>query len=44
MEVPSWRNDIAQISSLDQSLSLDPAIAVEVASGAAAIEPEADLI
>ena len=44
MDVPSWRNDIAQISTLDQSLSLDAAIAAEAAAGAAVIEPEVDLI
>jgi phenylalanyl-tRNA synthetase beta chain len=44
MDVPSWRNDIAQVPSLDQSLSLDAMFASEAASGAAAIEPEADLI
>ena len=44
MDVPSWRNDIAQISVLDQSLTLDPEIAAEAASGAAEIEPEVDLI
>jgi phenylalanyl-tRNA synthetase beta chain len=44
MDVPSWRNDIAQASALDQSLQLPPAVAAEAALGAAEIEPEADLI
>jgi phenylalanyl-tRNA synthetase beta chain len=44
MDVPSWRNDIAQRSVLDQSLALDPAVAAEAAAGAAEIEPEVDLI
>jgi phenylalanyl-tRNA synthetase beta chain len=44
MDVPSWRNDIAQISALDQSPGLDAAAAEAAASGAAEIEPEVDLI
>jgi phenylalanyl-tRNA synthetase beta chain len=44
LDVPSWRNDVAQPPALDQSLTLDPAIAAKAAIGAAEIEPEADLI
>jgi phenylalanyl-tRNA synthetase beta chain len=44
MDVPSWRNDVAQPPALDQSPSLDPATAAKAAAGAAEIEPEADLI
>jgi phenylalanyl-tRNA synthetase beta chain len=39
MDVPSWRNDIAQPPALDQR-----AAAAEAAAGAAEIEPENDLI
>jgi phenylalanyl-tRNA synthetase beta chain len=44
MDVPSWRNDIAQLQALEQSPELDPEIAAVTAAGAAAIEPEVDLI
>ncbi|MDE1897250.1 MAG: phenylalanine--tRNA ligase subunit beta, partial [Rhodospirillales bacterium] len=40
--VPSWRNDVAQLPSLDQAPDLPGAQAA--AEGAAEIEPEADLI
>ncbi len=40
--VPSWRNDVAQPQSLDQAPDLPHAMAA--AEGAAAIEPEVDLI
>jgi phenylalanyl-tRNA synthetase beta chain len=42
VNVPSWRNDIAQPSSLDQAPDLQGAEAA--AEGAAEIEPEVDLI
>jgi phenylalanyl-tRNA synthetase beta chain len=42
--VPSWRNDVAQPPALDQSTTLDAAIAAKAATGAAEIEPEHDLI
>jgi phenylalanyl-tRNA synthetase beta chain len=41
MDVPSWRNDVAQIQALDQ---LDSPNAAAAAAGAAEIEPENDLI
>jgi phenylalanyl-tRNA synthetase beta chain len=44
MDVPSWRNDVAQAPALDPSIALDPETALRVAAGAAAIEPEVDLI
>jgi phenylalanyl-tRNA synthetase beta chain len=44
MDVPSWRNDIAQLPALDQSLSLNGGVAAAAALGAAEIEPEVDLI
>lgn len=44
VSVPSWRNDIAAKLLLDQSPGLDPARAAASAAGAAAIEPECDLI
>lgn len=40
--VPSWRNDVAQVQSLDQAPDLPGAEAA--AEGAAEMEPEADLI
>ncbi|HYP62320.1 MAG TPA: phenylalanine--tRNA ligase subunit beta, partial [Acidocella sp.] len=40
--VPSWRNDVAQPQALDQAPDLPGAMAA--AEGAAAIEPEVDLI
>lgn len=43
-DVPSWRNDIAQAPALEQSTTLDPAVATKAAAGAAEIEPEVDLI
>ncbi|MDE1907259.1 MAG: phenylalanine--tRNA ligase subunit beta, partial [Rhodospirillales bacterium] len=42
VNVPSWRNDVAQPQSLDQAPDLSGAQAA--AEGAAEIEPEADLI
>jgi phenylalanyl-tRNA synthetase beta chain len=42
--VPSWRNDVAASVVLDQSASLDPAIAAKAAEGCALIEPECDLV
>ena len=42
--VPSWRNDVAAPLALDQSPTLDPAVAAKAAEGCAAIEPECDLI
>jgi phenylalanyl-tRNA synthetase beta chain len=44
MEVPSWRNDIAEAPALDQSKELPSANAIEAAAGAVEIEPEVDLI
>jgi phenylalanyl-tRNA synthetase beta chain len=44
VNVPSWRNDIAQAPALDQFAELNPDTAREAAAGAAAIEPEVDLI
>jgi len=44
MDVPSWRNDIAQLQALEQSPELDPQTAGIAAAGAAEIEPEVDLI
>jgi phenylalanyl-tRNA synthetase beta chain len=41
--VPPWRNDIAPVSRLDTA-GLDPARAAVTAAGAAAMEPECDLI
>ncbi len=43
-EVPSWRNDIAGDPGLDQATTLDIGRARDAAEGAAAIEPECDLI
>ncbi len=42
--VPSWRNDVAAVITLDQSPLLDPAKAAKAAEGCAAIEAENDLI
>jgi phenylalanyl-tRNA synthetase beta chain len=42
--VPSWRNDIAAEIALEQSETLDPAIAAKAAEGCAEIEPECDLV
>ncbi len=44
LDVPSWRNDVAAPAALDQSPSLAPEVAAAAAAGAAALEPEADLI
>ncbi len=44
LDVPSWRNDIAQTPALEQSPDLDPVTAKTTAEGAAEIEPEVDLI
>ncbi len=44
VSVPPWRNDIAGSSGLDQSVELDPSRAQSAAAGAAAIEPECDLV
>jgi phenylalanyl-tRNA synthetase beta chain len=42
--VPSWRNDIAAAIALEQSETLDPAVAAKAAEGCAEIEPECDLV
>jgi phenylalanyl-tRNA synthetase beta chain len=42
--VPSWRNDIAATMALEQSETLDPAVAANAAKGCAEVEPECDLI
>jgi phenylalanyl-tRNA synthetase beta chain len=42
--VPAWRNDIAAEIVLEQSETLDPAIAAKAAAGCAEIEPECDLV
>ncbi len=42
--VPSWRNDIAAKIVLEQSATLDPAVAAKAAEGCAEIEPECDLV
>ena len=42
--VPSWRNDIAGAGSLETAPTLDPERARTAAEGAAALEPECDLI
>jgi phenylalanyl-tRNA synthetase beta chain len=42
--VPSWRNDIAAKIELEQSETLDPAVAAKAAEGCAEIEPECDLV
>jgi phenylalanyl-tRNA synthetase beta chain len=42
--VPSWRNDVAAGVALEQSETLDPAIAAKAAEGCAEIEPECDLV
>jgi phenylalanyl-tRNA synthetase beta chain len=42
--VPSWRNDVAAPIMLDQSPTLDPAVAAKAAEGCVTIEPECDLI
>jgi phenylalanyl-tRNA synthetase beta chain len=44
VEVPSWRNDIAGTSELDQSSRLEPARAGTAAAGAAMMEAECDLL
>lgn len=44
VDVPSWRNDIATPMLLDQQPDLPPARAQAAAEGAAAIDPEVDLI
>ncbi len=44
VHVPSWRNDVASLAALDQPASLEPARAAAAAAGAAALEPECDLI
>ncbi len=44
VEVPSWRNDIAGTSDLDQPADLDPNRARNAAEGAALVEPECDLL
>ena len=43
-QCPSWRNDIAAQIALEQSETLDPAIAARAAAGCAEIEPECDLV
>jgi phenylalanyl-tRNA synthetase beta chain len=42
--VPSWRNDVAAVITLDQSPLLDPSKAAKAAEGCAEIEAENDLI
>jgi phenylalanyl-tRNA synthetase beta chain len=42
--VPSWRNDVAATIVLEQSETLDRAVAAKAAEGCAEIEPEADLV
>ncbi len=42
--VPPWRNDVAAKIMLDQSATLEPAVAAKAAEGCAEIEPEADLV
>jgi phenylalanyl-tRNA synthetase beta chain len=42
--VPPWRNDIAAEIVLEQSATLDAAVAATAAEGCAAIEPECDLV
>ena len=42
--VPPWRGDIAGAGALDQPVSLDPVRAATAREGAAAIEPECDLL
>jgi phenylalanyl-tRNA synthetase beta chain len=44
VDVPSWRNDIAGDPALDQSAALPADRATAAAEGAAAIEPECDLL
>ena len=44
VDVPSWRNDVAGSSALDQHAALDPACGRDAAEGAALIEPECDLL
>lgn len=44
VEVPAWRNDVAGGTKLTPSTDVDPARAVAAVEGAAAIEPECDLI
>ncbi|HSU04463.1 MAG TPA: phenylalanine--tRNA ligase subunit beta, partial [Acetobacteraceae bacterium] len=44
VSVPSWRNDVAAPTMLDQDADLDPAVAATAAEGCALIEPECDLI
>jgi phenylalanyl-tRNA synthetase beta chain len=42
--VPSWRNDVAAKIELEQSGTLDSAVAAKAAQGCAEIEPECDLV
>ncbi|MCC7282859.1 MAG: phenylalanine--tRNA ligase subunit beta [Acetobacteraceae bacterium] len=42
--VPSWRNDIAAPTALEQAGTLAPELAARAAAGRDAIEPEADLV
>ncbi len=42
--VPPWRNDVAASIALEQSETLDPAVAAKAAEGCAEIEPECDLV
>ncbi|MBW4022765.1 MAG: phenylalanine--tRNA ligase subunit beta [Proteobacteria bacterium] len=44
VHVPSWRNDIANGGALEQGPALEPERAAQARAGAAAIEPEVDLI
>jgi phenylalanyl-tRNA synthetase beta chain len=44
VNVPSWRNDVASRSVLEQGPALSPERAAQAREGAAVIEPEVDLI
>ncbi len=44
VHVPSWRNDVANFTPLEPSVSLSPERLAVVAAGREAIEPECDLI
>ncbi len=44
VQIPSWRNDVAGTSGLDQPQDIDPTRARSAAEGAALIEPECDLL
>ncbi len=44
VDVPSWRNDVAGTTDLEQPATLDPGRASDAAEGATLIEPECDLL